>query len=436
MGKLKQLFSNVVSFIKKIKPELFLFSVLLISVFLLPGFRIKPSFPEFQFTDVLFPILVVFLFFKKQSIVFGKYVFITCGFIGLILLSIIINKRYTAYNDYFEIYKFLKFIVFVVFISQITFKGTFDVFFKIVFYLLFVFNLFHYFDLFHFNARIEPYYASGVNLDFFGLNSIGQIDTKRMIGTLGNPNNNAIAFLFFVILFLPKSKDKIFNQISFYLSFIGFLACQSRTAFIVFGVIYVFYLFIGKIKIRAIAVQLTILVGVFLLMQNIDRIYSRQAYFVDGKSGKDSGTKYLTSLMDGELHENTSINSRFETWQKLVVMIKQKPILGHSPNKQYFYDNNLYSENEYILILWRYGMVGFIFYLIWLLYPFFIAAFKWKYEYYSLLIYFSMVICITSLTNNPLSEPRLLMVYALVVGLFFKEYKANRIIEEQNKTLN
>ncbi len=36
-------------------------------------------------------------------------------------------------------------------------------------------------------------------------------------------------------------------------------------------------------------------------------------------------------------------------------------LLGYS--KEYFYEHQLYSENEYILMVWRYGIIGLAFFL-------------------------------------------------------------------------
>ena len=110
---------------------------------------------------------------------------------------------------------------------------------------------------------------------------------------------------------------------------------------------------------------------------------------------------------------------RVETWKYLWEMIKEKPIFGHAPYKEYFYENNLYSESEYVLQTWRYGFVGLFMFLTLLFIPFF-SGLKNKTKKYSVeIIFIIIVMSINSLTNNPFSERVIMVLFAIVIGMFF-----------------
>lgn len=455
---------------KGLKLETILLIVFLFSVLLMPGFRIGSKPPLIHVSDFL---LLPFAFYLviNRKIAVNRYLIITGIWAGFILLSVVINNRLTQIQDLFEIYKVVKFSVYFLFFFQLNRHINYSPIFNCVFYLLFVFNVFHYFDFFEFNNYIEPLFASGTHLEMFGLNSLGEPDTKRMLGTLGNPNTNSIIFLLFSIVFLPKKGDSVLKNINFYLSVIGIFACQSRTGFIALGLIYILYLIFTWQGIKTHLVQLAILVGCFLFISNIDTLIPRDRYIYvneeiieksrkgietessastlptaavesgeykipKGKkitlsTGDASGTKYIASLFGKKLSENSSLNSRIQTWGKLWEMVKSKPYFGHAPFKQFFYKNGIYSENEYILILWRYGFVGLGIYLMWLLYPLALSVKNFSKENLRNIIYIIVVILVTALTNNPLTESRIFMFYAILTGLFFNNY--NKLKNEEEK---
>ncbi|MBP7497422.1 MAG: O-antigen ligase family protein [Bacteroidales bacterium] len=287
------------------------------------------------------------------------------------------------------------------------YKHRFTKYIYIIFGLLIIFNFLHYFNINNFNDIIEPYYASGPHLIFFGRNTLGDPDTKRMLGTMGNPNNNGILFLFFTVLFSLKNNSSFFKYFLFYLCFIAILFCQSRTCFIIFVIIFLLNtLYLNRLhytKIIAIAV-------IFILTYISLNIFS-----VFNASDKELSTKYLNEMIQYNMLETGTIQSRFITWNHLWDMIKEKPILGHAPYKEYFYNKKMYSENEYMLMLWRYGFIGLIFYILIIVYPLKILDnFKDNPA-----PYFLLTIIITALTNNPLSEPRILLMFAFFTALIY-----------------
>ena len=84
-----------------------------------------------------------------------------------------------------------------------------------------------------------------------------------------------------------------------------------------------------------------------------------QQVLVTKKQNKD----YIMSLFNDEAFQGNSWQKRLDIWQDLLKESSHKPILGHGPQKNHFYDSQLYSENEYVLMLWRFGLVGLVVYL-------------------------------------------------------------------------
>lgn len=196
---------------------------------------------KIHLTDMLIPFfaMVVLINFKSELIASAKWFLIANIALMLIaLISLIVNHRLFILRDDFELMKMIKFLIVFLFVI-IAVKGTdLTSILKIIFVFVLFFNLLHYFNLFGFNQIITKYYGSDLQVSTFGFNSLGQPDTKRIIGTVGNPNNNAILFLFFVIFFFPEMKSKTSEKVFFLLAVFGTLACQSRTGFFALGIIF------------------------------------------------------------------------------------------------------------------------------------------------------------------------------------------------------
>ena len=170
------------------------------SLTFIPAIKIKEQLPSIQFIDFILPIVVVTLYLNKHLITWRKLYTTILIFSCYILFDIVLNNLSSNTNSYFEIYKVLKFLIIILFFSCLQFNKYFNEVIYPIFYILIIFNTLHFFDFWDFNLIIEQYYNGGIHIKTFGLNSLGEPATKRLIGTLGNPNNNAILFLFFTVL--------------------------------------------------------------------------------------------------------------------------------------------------------------------------------------------------------------------------------------------
>lgn len=335
--------------------------VILGSALLLPPFLLKEGLPKVEVSDLLFPFLFlnVLLFLRseagKEGLQFLKSIKIHLGlyaaFLVCIVISISWNQRVSVLRDWFELIKFGKFaVLFVGFL--IAFKpAEFRRLLLFFFFPVVIFNLVHYFDFFDFNTHVESWYAPEIHLDLFGLDSKGNLATKRLLGTMGNPNVNALMFLFFLVAFLPlshptvRSKSTKFYKLASFVAIFGVMLSQSRTGLGALILVLLLYGLYVKDRRREFLVYAAYTLLAFFMMDLI-------------------GNEYLTTVVDGDRLKHSK-DGRMTQWLKILDAMDGKWVFGNAPYKEYFEANEIYSESEYFLMLFRYGFVGLSVYLVW-----------------------------------------------------------------------
>lgn len=410
----------------------FLFALLFVPSIPIPGISFK-----LQIIDFFFPFMAAWIIWKKRDIFKLAYVRNLILLIGVVLISILLNLRKNSFNDLFEVYDILKYIVVFVVFKEIYQPKIKRIAFDIAFILLLFFNLLHYHDIFGFNEIIMPYYCGdkSIHLLTFGYNSLGEPATKRMLGILGNPNNNAILFLIFTIMYLPKKGWTTKEMIFFYLSVIAVSACQSRTGIIAFAAIFVFNFILIKWKWWKITIHTGVVMLFLLLFFNLNAFsdYLQLDFLTPKVKKKD----YIMSLFNEEGFQGTSWQKRLEIWEDLLKESSHKPILGHGPQKNHFYATQLYSENEYVLMFWRYGIVGLVFYLFIFLTPLrnLIKNARGDLEAKNMLMVI-LLFLIASITNVPLSNTTLAPLFFLLMGSYYTQYKSGTDLFYLKKSIN
>jgi O-antigen ligase len=229
-----------------------------------------------------------------------------------------------------------------------------------------------------------------------------------MVGTMGNPNINALVFSIFAIIFIPFNYSK--KQLSiFLLAILMVFLCQSRTALIAWALI-----LIGITILRLATWKwkewILILTGIVLM------------YFISWALATDffKYSLYSNYILDGSILQTGSALGRWEAWTLLGNMIIEKPIFGHGVNKEFFYANHIYSENEYILMAWRYGIIGLILYIGLFLYPAFILLRNHRSTIAKIALLFLALLLTTALTNNPFSDRTVVIFFAIILGFSFE----------------
>ena len=431
-----------------------LFVCIIVGVFLFPTIHLSFSLPHFQLTDILLPFVTLFIpleFVKRYS---KKIIVLTGLPLFMVFISILFNLDKFSYNDLFEFYKIFKISIYILFFSSNFFEKCFiNNTINIVFVGVFVFNFFQYFNFFDFNNTLELLYADSKHLIFFGKNTLGQPDTKRLLGTLGNPNNNSIGISFFFFYYLfSDQRNKYTKYLFINLSLLLILASQSRTGFYSVTLIFIYFVLVHCKTLHKKLIYVGFYILCFIIVSKLQEFESKISV-TDSKNSiitldksndvvkqmndknmvpKEitdvSGTKYLSSVDFEDMDQNTSINSRLEIWKLLFKMIKEKPIFGHGPQKNFFYEKHLYPENEYILNFWRYGLFGLIVYVLFYAIPI-IGVFKKDKYTIDPNFYFLILLSITAITNLPISEPRISILIAMSFGLLLNKY--NKTNEEK-----
>ncbi len=386
---------------------LFLGGLILFSLLFLPDIHLGKQLPAFQTIDFLLPFVVMYLFIRRKELQWQKYYIILLLFCAYIPISMFVNGRLNKVIDYFEIYKILKFLLIILLFTFIDFKQFSTRWLFPLFYGLVILNFVHFFNIFDFNSFLHKYYIGGIQLEYFGLNSLKEPSVKRMVGTMGNPNINALVFSIFAIIFIPFNYSK--KQLSiFLLAILMVFLCQSRTALIAWGLI-----LIGIAILRLANWKwkewILILSGIVLM------------YFISWALATDffKHSLYSNYILDGSILQTGSALGRWEAWTLLGNMIIEKPIFGHGVNKEFFYANHIYSENEYILMAWRYGIIGLILYIGLFLYPAFILLRNHSSTIAKIALLFLALLLTTALTNNPFSDRTVVIFFAIIVGFSF-----------------
>jgi hypothetical protein len=388
--------------------------LLVVTIFgtiILPPLYLIDAFPAFEISDLTFPVLVILslLFWKTEMLEFitnYRSLILSFGlFLLVVVVSIIVNGRISQSRDWFEVLKYIKFLFFFILFAVSLSFATMRRVLIITFMSVLIFNLLHYFNVLNFNLVIEPFYAAPHHLDYFGLNSLGEPSTKRALGTLGNPNTNGILFLLFILVFLPRHKDfKNTGLTLLSLSILGLFLCQSRTGVLAYFLILAVYFLMMKSHWKTIFFLISVSILSFLLLQL-------------------SGNLYLNSIANPEIMQSAS-RGRLEQWIRILESMPGHWVVGHAPSKEYFEQNDIYSESEYFLILFRYGILGIgtflMFWWFWLKTTLVDTGKSFK---LGLLV--ALTYLLTAITNNPLQSPKIALLLSVVMAFAILEKNAS-----------
>jgi O-antigen ligase len=136
------------------------------------------------------------------------------------------------------------------------------------------------------------------------------------------------------------------------------------------------------------------------------------------------------------------LDSRLDRWKTSLELIEKAPIIGHGAGtelallhdhffeKKYYssFINNLNTHSEYLSFLLKSGLIGFLIYLITLIY-----GFKQAIKHHDLLFFaFMLLIAFVSLSENLLDVDKGIIFYAIFFSFFM--YSANSKTYEVLKT--
>lgn len=181
----------------------------------------------------------------------------------------------------------------------------------------------------------------------------------RATGTMGNANDLGMLFVFGYALALFTHRHRLFGIVSasavLLIMLLGLLASGSRTAFVCMLVVTLCYL-LSEVQLRFKSVAAVVLISAALFgvcSSNLDVL-------------RGPIKRYATLA---SIAKDVAWKSRVAGTLETLSEIKQSALVGHGPDKVgYSVGTNI--DNEYVLILYRYGIVGLLvlggfFYSLW-----------------------------------------------------------------------
>lgn len=401
--------------------KLYDFHLLVTLIFLailFPSVEISPSFPRIRIEEIIFyaffPILIITRLSKSKLEKDGlQFLKLYSFFLGLTIISTIYGKVFlqvpVGFRDLVEIITLGKYLVAFIGIYLMNFSDSEIK--KILWIVLIavlisgVFGLLQFFGIFGIDSYTAPLYL---------LERV-HIVNQRLTGTYKNPNTYSVILVIAhlittTLLFFEKEKLKKFTLV---LSALFLLICLlftgSRTMIAAYGLITIILLLIlfssknlrfSSIMLIVFFLSITFFIGFSILSEDI-----------------------LTRLESGvDVLGDESFGMRIIIWFLNLKLFLVSPVFGWGPAKDFF---TTVVDNEFILILRRYGILGFLSYLMIYLFPLYksFKSLNHKKEELKIIsiIFFTSILTllITCLTNSILHNIQTMDFWIIMLALFF-----------------
>jgi len=319
---------------------------LLFSLILLPWIKIGSASPEIRPEWVLLIIgLLVFHVGKKtikSSVAYWSIALAISFFVSTIYGMTFLNVSVDA-RDFFELLKPILYFLLYIFVAS-TSLSLIELkrFLKIAILIFSVAGA----------ISVIQYFAPETIRPILSLFT----DSERIIiyaqaratGTMGNANDLGMLNMLGFALTLYTIKHKLFgsgtSSVVMIIMALGVLASGSRTAFVclLLVVIYFFYSEFNLSLKRVVALAVVFVTIYTVINLNLDVF--------------QQSTKRYASI--NNLEEDVAWMSRLNGAIETLSLISRSIFFGYGPNKKEFLGSNI--DNEYILILYRYGIIGII----------------------------------------------------------------------------
>ncbi len=286
----------------------------------------------------------------KWFFIFGVSFFLS------VLWAFIIKGFLPIPRDFFEIIKLLKYFLIFAFVTnidndKINFKNYY--FFTIYMFLISAsVGLIQYFDLFHNFNESYIRYLNPAQFD-------GMIYGKRIVGTTGNPNDfgflMVLASLFSLVGILwIRNVKSIFISVFLIVFVFCIVLTLSRTALIclIVGILFViFWKYPKKVKLKTWSKTLLLFIPIIAIFIIVIYFFAPQQFFLRIRSAINVKTE-------------SSVQIRLQIWKRELDIWKQSPLFGWGPGKTQM---TRIVDSEWVLILRRYGLIGLVIFVLWLL---------------------------------------------------------------------
>jgi|SRR5690554_1801466 len=416
-------------------PHLHLVYLLVITSILAPPIQIVSSLPNIRIDEfIIYATFPLVLFFNSKNLELTGYkksftkiysFFILCAIVSLTYgytsLKVPVSTR-----DFFEIVTIIKYLL--LFLTISSFNLEIEDVTKILYVTLFtivisgLFGLLQYFGIFGLDHITAPYY----------LDDRIHIVSLRLTATYKNPNTYAaILVLGHLIALGLFFFEKRRNLRPLLLLCIGLLA--------------VFMLFAGSRTMLLAYIISTVLlsyVGAIRLGYNMSRVITLFAFIGIGFIIAISFISYeiLNRLDSGvDFLSDTSLAMRFLAWYLNILLYIQSPWVGWGPAKDI---HTTIVDNEFVLILRRYGIIGFISFLGFYIHPLIVSVKQLRIDdkipLLLSIIVFSIIITflIANLTNTLFHDNQVMDFWFIFLALFYTTISKNTNSEVSKNSLS
>lgn len=365
---------NTQNYKKKSKSNIWVIYSILFSIILTPAIKIK-TLPAFRIEQVIVIIFTIYMYMKlilrkKTNKIDLKFPLTYIGFSFFIILSILVGSFKgikVIPNDFFEIYKIFIYLG-IYLVTVMTVKNEEDKV-KVLNFMIFcllisvAISVQQYFNLFNLNERYVPTIAP---TQFRTL--VKNYPYPRVVGMTSNPNVYSImpgigAIISWAMFSITRDKKYVLYIMIFVF---GSLITLSRSGFffmisgmVTFTFLYSFKsninrLMKGFINLKTLRTVIISIVILVLLVIIIFR-YLPEKLTWRLKAGIDIGS-------------DNSFQARLRNWNEHISYFKSSPIFGIGPAKSIEYEKCV--DNEWLLFLRQYGIVGCIYIVFTFLFPF------------------------------------------------------------------
>ena len=400
-----------------IEASLFLLGVVLFT----PDFPLPGRLPAVRIEEILTPILLVILWRKRHTFlrVIRRPMNVLLILLGAVMAISTVNAvalqgARLSFGDLMEFVRVFKYLVLYSFMVTMIAEspeksrafhrltGFMD---KAVIALLAI-NWFQYFNFLYFNRWFSPLYGPAHHVERIIRNS-------RVIGTFGNPNFFGALMMMILLFYFAKflydlegfNRDRRKNLFLIVATWMSLLLTVSRTAILaaVGGIVVAGMLFLllkkgrGLKNLAAMVAMFIVLgfvsnflivfsmtayedvlrPGFFAVRYGVEDLYfaARDRFFTgSGEPGEDTEreeredermrsrtTHSVAYRMQDTINEGRSVWARFDVWEVHFARAQESILIGNGPQKEVFQDEAP-VDNEYLLILRRYGILGLVLY--------------------------------------------------------------------------
>jgi len=405
-------------------------SAAIFSAIVLPPLSSLPGLPSIRFEELLFLLVFPLLILKREPVkkdwLYNYFVIAVISFGAAILFSTFYGRYILGVpvtgRDFFELLKVFKLLIVVVAISRFNLKESdiYKLLYVIVFSFFFssIIGLMQFYGIFGFERITAPYYFAERIYDIH----------NRMMGTFYNPNTYGTALTLgtMVAAVLVFYEDRIYRKVFLTLLVLLFsfaiALTQSRTAIIVLllGLLLILGLnsFGNRFSLKQIGFLFAgLLVTVLLFI---------------GVLSEEIITRF-SALTD--ISEDTSWQMRMFAWYLNLTIFSESILFGWGPAKMI---HTTIVDSEYILVLRRYGIIGFTIYLFIYLIPLYRAFLFQSIEGVTgamgQIILVSVVVFLVANITNPLfHEIQFIDYWMILLGIFFAMKPYNDKLSGKNE---